>query len=163
MKSKVSIVGFVLFFVFILCNYAQQDNFPVLKGPYLGQKPPGKTPEVFAPGIISTDITEGCSGWGNHMEYFIFQRWINRKPKLYLMNQVDGTWSRPLLLPFVEKYQIGDFTIAPDGKNLEENINSCFIVALHRYNGNFSSTGEIKSLSNTQRTLSRSKATGDDT
>ena len=24
-------------------------DFPVLKGPYLGQKPPGMTPEIFAP------------------------------------------------------------------------------------------------------------------
>ncbi len=30
-----------------------QDNFPVLRGPYLGQTPPGDNPEVFAPGIIS--------------------------------------------------------------------------------------------------------------
>ena len=25
-----------------------------LKGPYLGMKPPGKVPELFAPGIVST-------------------------------------------------------------------------------------------------------------
>ena len=31
----------------------KSEKFPVLKGPYLGQKPPGLTPEVFAPGIIS--------------------------------------------------------------------------------------------------------------
>jgi len=30
------------------------DNFPLLKGPYLGQVPPGTTPVVFAPGIVST-------------------------------------------------------------------------------------------------------------
>jgi len=35
-----------------------QGEFPVLKGPYFGQKPPGSTAEVFAPGIIST------KGWG---------------------------------------------------------------------------------------------------
>ena len=28
-------------------------RFPELVGPYLGQKPPGRTPEVFAPGIVS--------------------------------------------------------------------------------------------------------------
>jgi len=28
-------------------------RFPDLRGPYLGQKPPGRTPEVFAPGIVS--------------------------------------------------------------------------------------------------------------
>ena len=27
---------------------AQQDNFAKLTGPYLGQKPPGMTPEMFA-------------------------------------------------------------------------------------------------------------------
>jgi len=94
------------------------DDFPVLKGPYLGQKPPGMTPELFAPEIIATNAGEGCSGWGNDMEYFIFQRWFDRKSKLFIMNQNDGIWSAPDLLPFVDKYQVGDFTIAPDGKTL---------------------------------------------
>jgi hypothetical protein len=74
--------------------------------------------EIFAPGIISADISEGCSGWGNHMEFFVFQRWINRKPKLYIMNQINGVWSQPVLLPFGSKYLVGDFTLAPDGKTL---------------------------------------------
>ena len=95
-----------------------QDSLPNLTGPYLGQKPPGLKPEIFAPGIISTGIWEGCSGWGNDMEYFIFQRWIDEKSWLYIMNQDDGRWSKPKLLPFVEKYQVGDFTLAPDGKTL---------------------------------------------
>ncbi len=34
-------------------------QFPVLKGDYMGQKPPGDTPELFAPGIVS-------SIWGLH-------------------------------------------------------------------------------------------------
>lgn len=97
---------------------AQKNTFPVLKGEYLGQKPPGITPEVFAPGIICTDLSEGCSGWGNSMEYFIFQRWVNRKSYLYITHQVSGIWTKPELLPYVEQYQIGDFTIAPDGKIL---------------------------------------------
>ncbi|MFC1639236.1 hypothetical protein ACFL3B_00565 [Gemmatimonadota bacterium] len=28
------------------------------EGPYLGQTPPGNTPEIFAPGIISTGMNE---------------------------------------------------------------------------------------------------------
>jgi len=35
-------------------NLNAKEDFPVLKGPYLGQKPPGMKPEVFAPGIVST-------------------------------------------------------------------------------------------------------------
>ena len=76
------------------------------------------TPVLFAPGTITTDIGEGCSGWGNDMEYFIFQSWIDRKSRLYVMNKKNGVWSSPESLPFVDKYQVGDFTIAPDGKTL---------------------------------------------
>ena len=32
---------------------ANKKSFPVLRGPYLGQKAPGMTAELFAPGIIS--------------------------------------------------------------------------------------------------------------
>lgn len=32
---------------------ASAPRFPELRGPYLGQKPPGRTPEMFAPGIVS--------------------------------------------------------------------------------------------------------------
>jgi hypothetical protein len=30
-----------------------EQAFPRLQGPYLGQKPPGMTPELFAPGLIA--------------------------------------------------------------------------------------------------------------
>jgi len=36
-------------------GYAQQNDFPELTGPYLGQTPPGARPEMFAPGIISVE------------------------------------------------------------------------------------------------------------
>jgi hypothetical protein len=32
--------------------------------------------------------------------------------------QKKGVWSLPKLLPFSEKYQVGDFTIAADGKTI---------------------------------------------
>ena len=35
------------------CKSYAQDEFPVLKGPYFGQKQPSSIPEVFAPNIIS--------------------------------------------------------------------------------------------------------------
>ena len=104
--------------MFSFNGQSQQNEELVLRGPYLGQKPPGKTPELFAPGIITTDMSEGCSGWGKNMEYFIFQRWINGKSQLYIMHQNNGIWSYPQTIPFVDKYQVGDFTIAPEGKTM---------------------------------------------
>lgn len=116
MKRQIVILCIIVSLPIVLS--AQKSTSPVLKGDYLGQNPPETTPEVFAPGIICTDISEGCSGWGINMEYFIFQRWINRKSYLYITNQKNEIWSKPELLPYVEQYQIGDFTFAPDGKTL---------------------------------------------
>jgi len=43
-------VGVLVTTVFASNSLAQQGDFPILKGPYLGQKAPGMTPEIFAPG-----------------------------------------------------------------------------------------------------------------
>jgi hypothetical protein len=45
---------------------SQQTVAP--SGPYLGQKPPGLTPEIFAPGIVSKD-----GGFGNWDLYASFR------------------------------------------------------------------------------------------
>jgi len=41
--------------IFVFLSFAQKDDFPILKGPYLGQKPPGMKAERFAPGLLSTN------------------------------------------------------------------------------------------------------------
>lgn len=119
-KNNIIFAGLLCVMVGLAVNGAAGDteSFPELKGPYLGQTPPGTTPEIFAPGIISTEKSEGCSGWGNHMEFFIFQRRVNDRSELYIMNQVNGVWSKPALIPSLNKYKVGDFTIAPDGKTM---------------------------------------------
>lgn len=38
---------------------AQENDLPVLQGPYLGQVSPGMTPMLFAEGIIASDL-HGC-------------------------------------------------------------------------------------------------------
>ena len=77
-----------------------------LTGDYLGQKKPGLLPVLFAPDIITTDTSEGCSGWGNNMEFFVFQRWMGGKSVLYIMYQYDGKWTKPERIAFADKYQI---------------------------------------------------------
>ncbi len=58
MKLKISVIVFSLL-VFTFCdapkNKTDKNDISELKGPYMGQKPPGMTPEKFAPGFISTD------------------------------------------------------------------------------------------------------------
>ena len=58
MKKRASFIVVGLLSLLFFKGYPQQGDFPTLKGPYLGQKPPGMTPEIFAPGVISTGYHE---------------------------------------------------------------------------------------------------------
>ena len=54
------IVVLLILFIFTMSALAQEkakdkSGFPALKGPYFGQKPPGKTPELFAPEIMDAE------------------------------------------------------------------------------------------------------------
>lgn len=143
MKQNCMLPIWIGIILMCLVGCSEQDEFLALKGPYLGQKPPGMTPELFAPGIITTDISEGCSGWGNDMEYFIFQRWIDRKPRLYTapdesymiycsmmpgglgdddlyitFKTADGSWSEPVHMGAeinTDKSENRPY-VSPDGK-----------------------------------------------
>jgi Tol biopolymer transport system component len=101
--------------VFIGWGYAQQDIFPNLSGPYLGQTPPGFTPEVFAPGIISTNAGEGCSGFMLDGKLFLFRR---RSEGILSTEMKNGFWTPPEKVSFALPGHDGDFIIAPDGKTV---------------------------------------------
>jgi hypothetical protein len=99
------------------CQSVEPDGFPVLEGPYLGQKPPGDTPEIFAPGVVSTQFDE-------HIAFFspdgneLFFRLLDAPHSVALvMKQENGRWTRPQVLPFAEHYG-AKFTLAPDGNTI---------------------------------------------
>lgn len=56
MINKKMTSAFLFTLLFVLNSAAQNDHFPILKGPCLGQKSAGMTPEIFAPGILSRFI-----------------------------------------------------------------------------------------------------------
>lgn len=55
MNKKIKRYGLFLILIILMNNgiQARENDFPKLTGPYLGQKPPGTTPKIFAPGIVS--------------------------------------------------------------------------------------------------------------
>ena len=56
MRWKILLIRLMVFLLMIGILMAQEKaaELPLLNGPYLGQKPPGMTPQIFAPGIIAT-------------------------------------------------------------------------------------------------------------
>jgi ankyrin repeat protein len=77
-------------------------RFPALKGDYLGQKPPGATPELFAPGIVSSiwglHSTAVFSPDGNEVYWapmMTFPGEIYSRGGLLMMKRAKGRWTPP--------------------------------------------------------------------
>jgi Tol biopolymer transport system component len=94
-----------------------------LKGPYLGQKPPGLAPELFAPGTVSrSDYFEHSAALfspdGKEV-YWSAKPNSRRYYQIYVMRMEDGVWSQPEVAEFCspsESYET--FMLSRDGKKL---------------------------------------------
>jgi len=118
-KMKKLTFMYILFLLVPIITNAQQNDFPNLTGPYLGQKPPGITPEMFAPGIISTDKNEfsiTISPIGD--EIFFTRIFEKNHQKIMVTRLEDGQWTHPEPLPFSEEYPCFEPGFSPDGKKL---------------------------------------------
>ena len=100
---------------------AEQKEFPSLKGPYLGQKPPGMTPERFAPGIVTTPANEfGCCFSQDGREFY-FTRYdpkLRQSTAIYVIRYDGVRWSEPVIAPFSGRFYDAEPSMAPDGSRL---------------------------------------------
>ena len=118
MKSKTILIGISLFTTFVFNSNAQQDDSPVLKGPYLGQKPPGMMPEIFAPGIVSTGHYEQSNSFSPDGKEFYYTLVGPKFGTTVFMQMQHGNWGRPQTAPFSGRYNDYYPFCSPDGKRL---------------------------------------------
>ncbi len=122
MKCKLVFIGWLLFTTFIISNCSKRDGFPVLKGPYLGQKIPGMTPEIFAPGILNTDkMGAFCTVFSPDGNEFYFTYWekpAGTSSELTFMKKVNNIWTKPEMLNFNSTTYDNDMCLSVDGKKL---------------------------------------------
>lgn len=128
---------FIMFIGFANFMFSQTvQEFPILKGDYLGQALPGETPVVFAPGIISVDSTveHGAPSFSPDGNTVFWQSNLRHKEKeteifLKTMRRVEGQWTEPESSPYG-----GMPAFSPDGKQLyflpknQEEKDLCFIT-----------------------------------
>ena len=88
----------------------------ILAGPYLGQKPPGKTPEVFAPGIISCGYSEcAISFTPDARELFL---WLGEKSPhcvILWMKEAANGWNPLQVFSHSGQYVDMKCSVSPDG------------------------------------------------
>ncbi len=126
MKQKTIYPGLIFIIICIFHCNAQQDDFPVLTGPYLGQKPPGMIPEVFAPGIVSTEQFREFSGTltPDGKEYYFFR--FAEGAGMMVCKWLNDGWTVPVPASFNTQYIDNEPHITPDGKVMYFNSNRPF-------------------------------------
>ena len=104
MKKLICIIFVML--VTLASIAAQQNNFPVLKGPYLGQKPPDTIPELFAPGVASTGMNESSLVYTPDFSeiYFDVTHITHQYTAIVCMKRQNGIWRRHEVAPFSGKF-----------------------------------------------------------
>ena len=113
---------FVLLLVIAFgCSTKQFDNeehrFPVLTGKYLGQTVPGLTPELFAPHIISTGMSEINATFSPDYKAFYYSTRLKSGQLVILELKHNGTqWSKPEVASFSSEYGDADPFISYDGE-----------------------------------------------
>lgn len=98
--------------------------WPVLSGPYFGQKPPGLRAEMFAPGIVSSehhdDGPPAFSPDGRECFWRVngYHDGTSRTGKIFWSREQNGRWTEPRLAPFSSTYVEWGLCMQPDGRRL---------------------------------------------
>jgi Tol biopolymer transport system component len=130
----------VFFAFFLPGSNMPSEEFPVLRGAYLGQKPPGDKAELFAPGIVSHCTQHSSAYFSPDGKEVYFSRMLPLPSVIMYMKEENGIWTKPRiavkgLTPF----------LSPDGKKLYFSRDWALWVAEKTKNG----WTEPKNLGNT--------------
>lgn len=100
-RGSLFIICFVLSILLIFaCGDNDQNPDSKL---YFGLKPPGMTPELFAPGIVCTEKNEGYMTFLEDGRVLIFDHWSRDEPDAnpyYVAFMKDGDWTAPVPAEF---------------------------------------------------------------
>jgi hypothetical protein len=114
-KTLLSLLIALSTFIYTL----EAQDFPVIKGEYLGQRLPGLVPVVFAPGIVSD------TSWWEHCQLAVspkgdeifWSAWTIKYPKedgktsteqIFYSELENGIWTKPVLAEFVKEFLTGN-------------------------------------------------------
>ena len=98
---------------------APVEEFPSLAGPYLGQTPPGLSPRMFAPGIVSTERNELNSVFTpDGKEFYFTIRGGSGQWTIMMMKLEKGLWGPPRPASFSGRWSDVDLFITTDGRRL---------------------------------------------
>ncbi len=115
-------IGFSLIvsLAFVLQRCSPKSNSPeigfqALSGPYLGQELSGRGPELFLPGLITTNDYDRCIAFLENGTLCVF---LSEKQGVLYTREINGQWTEAIKAPWQEGLELADFTGGPDGRTV---------------------------------------------
>ena len=123
MKKSSSVI--VIMLLIFVCCCTQDSEFLEFKDQYLGQQLPGITPEIFAPGVVSTKFYEhGSPVFSNDLKEIYWTANVEENGSFvtrltYMMKWENKNWSRPVIPGILKDFEFCDYPfITPEGNKL---------------------------------------------
>lgn len=125
----VAVASIAALLPFTLSGYVPACAVPEFTGAYLGQAPPGSTPRLFAPGVVSNraDFEHSAAVFSPDGRELFWCTNVDMRTdppgegqRLYFTRQVDGVWTAPEIAPFTEEIPapVQRPVFSPDGSRL---------------------------------------------
>lgn len=114
MKKLPALTALLFTFLGAMSACAPEEAATEMKEPYLGQAAPGLTPELFAPGIVSTDSLEIEGVFAPDMTEFYFTRQVpGEGVNTHIVRYKDGAWQSEVFGP-----RTGEVAFSTDGDTM---------------------------------------------
>jgi hypothetical protein len=118
MNKKILIGIGCLLLAMAMALHSSQVDFPKLTGPYLGQKPPGKTPEPFASNIPELYFLHGMIRFSPDGNEAYWKPAEGTAP-IFVSKIENGQWTKPKTASFSVGSHLDDSPFfSPDSKRL---------------------------------------------
>lgn len=114
MKRSCFILSFVLVILLCACTSGKKDstnnNSQIKESNYLGQKPPGIVPEIFAPGVISINgrYEHSVSFSPDLDEIYYTASKKDEDPSIYFSKLEGDNWTTPQKANFTKGRKVGE-------------------------------------------------------
>jgi hypothetical protein len=166
--------GLIIIILSLIVKSSFGQQFTDLYGDYLGQTPPGDTPVVFAPGIISTNILEHSASIFSSDGSKVY--WCSRENQvsqlnIWFMTRINNRWTKPeILAPFGDSVNYCDPFLSIDNKRFyftaddpSDSIDNSDIWYIEKQDNQWTKPRSISSVINTTNGQAQTTLTSEGT
>jgi hypothetical protein len=108
---RAGMIGLTVLLPVLFWEGRTKPDFPTLTGPYFGQTPPGAKAELFAPGLVSTGMTERAVAITPDGREIYYELAFGKVATIMVTQLDGGRWSEPVVAPFAS--DLGFFHFEP--------------------------------------------------